>query len=70
MTKTRHVDEFGNVSYVVRDGEQAIARIAKTCSGWQLEFPDETCVPVRSVRDGMEWFASRDRILAMPKVTA
>lgn len=70
MTKTRQADEFGNVSYVVRDGDQVLGVIAKTCSGWQLELPDASYVPVRSVKAGMEWFAFRDRILARPKATA
>ena len=69
MTKTRQVDEFGNVSYEVRDGGAVVGRIAKTCSGWQVELP-ESYVPVRSVTAGMEWFATRARILSRPKAEA
>jgi hypothetical protein len=55
MTKTREVDEFGNVYYVVRDDSEAeIGRINKTCSAWQVDLPGGWA-PVRSVKAGMEW---------------
>jgi hypothetical protein len=70
MTKARQVDEFGNVSYEVREDGQVLGVIAKTCSAWQVEPSDDSYVPVRSVKAGMEWFEFSARILAVPKVTA
>lgn len=69
MTKTRQVDEFGNVSYEIRRDGEPFGRIAKTCSGWQVESTPDFYVPVRSVKVGMEWFEFRARLLARPKVT-
>lgn len=58
MTKTRQVDEFGNVSYAIRnDGGTEAGQILKTCGGWRAEMPDGNWCPVRSVRAGMEWLA-------------
>jgi hypothetical protein len=70
MTKTRQVDEFGNVFYVVHEDDgRIIGRINKTCSGWQAELPgDGGYCPVRSVTAGMQWFERRQRILDMPVV--
>jgi hypothetical protein len=71
MIKTREVDEFGNVSYALTSEDGADAgRLSKTCSAWRLSLPSGDFVPVRSIKAGMEWFGFRDRILAMPKVTA
>jgi hypothetical protein len=69
MTKTRQVDEFGNVSYEVREDGQVLGVIAKTCSAWQVEPGGDSYVPVRSVKAGMEWFTFQAQVLARPKVT-
>jgi hypothetical protein len=70
MTKTRQVDEFGNVSYAVANDDGTPAGvIAKTCSGWAVML-SEGYVPVHSVEAGMSWLDASARILALKPVSA
>jgi uncharacterized protein (DUF697 family) len=65
MTKTRKVDEFGNVRYDVTVGGKLIGQIHKTCSAWQVEpAPFTSYAPIASVTKGMEWLALYARVMA------
>src|SRR5437867_3766436 len=52
LTRSREVDGFGNVSWTVRDGERVVGRIARTCSGYEVERRSSRA-PVSSIRAGM-----------------
>ena len=56
MTRTKEVDEFGNVSYTVREGERVIGRIYKMNAGsYRPERLDQSYGPNGSIKAGMEW---------------
>jgi len=58
MTKAKEVDEFGNVSYVIRDGERIIGRLYKMGSGsYRPERLDQSYGPNGSIKGGMDWLA-------------
>ena len=59
LSKTRQVDEFGNVSYVVHDTTgRVLGNILKTCSGYRAERLDLSYCPVPSIKRGVEWLAT------------
>ena len=59
LTKTREVDTFGNVSYVVQDSTgRLVGRIYKMNAGsYRPERLDESYGPNGSIKHGMEWLA-------------
>ena len=63
-TKTRQVDQFGNVSYAVRDdsGEQIATIDRGGGSRWQVTLPSGSWVPVTSVKAGLDWLAWADSL--------
>jgi hypothetical protein len=62
MTRTKEVDEFGNVSYTIRDGERIVGRIYKMNAGsYRPYLLDESYGPNGSIKAGMEWLARYTR---------
>lgn len=58
MTRTKEVDEFGNVSYTIRDGERIVGHVLKTgSSSYRAELPNGSWAPVGSIKGGMDWLA-------------
>jgi hypothetical protein len=56
MTKTREVDEFGNVSYVIREGSRVLGRLHRQSSSYHLCLPSGSCVyPLASIKSAMDW---------------
>ena len=58
LTRTREVDEFGNVTFTVRSGERVVGRLVKMSAGsYRPERADLSYGPSGSIKHGLAWLA-------------
>jgi hypothetical protein len=57
MTKTRTIDNKGNVSYEVRDGNEVIGYIRKGSGYYRAELPNGNGTSVKSINKAEETIA-------------
>lgn len=66
FTRTREVDQFGNVAYAIFKCNTLYGSVLKTCSGWQAETPWGSYAPVVSVKAGEAWLERSQAARKLP----